>query len=48
MSAERPAFSERLEDLVKLGAIEFRPESLAERRVASQDDLGSTILYELR
>jgi ribosomal protein S27AE len=36
MSEERPAFGERLEDLVKLGAIEFRPEPLdaiVERRL---------------
>jgi hypothetical protein len=28
MSKERPALGERLEALVKLGAIEFRPEPL--------------------
>jgi hypothetical protein len=49
MSEERPAFGERLENLVKLGAIEFWPEPLdngVERRL--NDDLGSTILSELR
>jgi len=36
MSEERPAFGGRLEDLVKLGSIEFRPEPLddgVERRL---------------